>query len=130
MTTLNTVCTRGSRSETEGELTPIRIGYLIGSGLLMIAYVFLEIFGGRPLEIAIGSWTLVAPQAAALLALSRLPFHRTLPRGDIDVVFYGVLYIGAVTIKLHAVEDLAMLFDGALGIALFLAICCIPRFRR
>lgn len=114
----------------ESGLTPARIGYLTLSGLLMVAYVFLELFGGRPLEIALGSWTLNAPQAAALLALSRLPFRKVLPRGDVDVVFYGVLYIGAVAIKLHKVEDLAMLLDGALGIALFLAICCIPRFGR
>lgn len=128
MTMPITACTHGSHSETsEGELTPTRIGYLVLSGLVMVAYVWLEIFGGHTLEIAIGSWTFVAPQAVALLALSRLPFRRALPRGDIDVIFYGALYIGAVVIKLHAVEDLSVVLDGALGIALFVAICCAPR---
>lgn len=131
MKTLDTARTCGSHPEASGgELTPIRIGYLAGSGLLMVVYVFLELFGGHPLEIALGSWTFVAPQAAALLALSRLPFRKALPRGDIDVVFYGALYIGAVAIKLHEVEDLAMLLDGALGIMLFLAISCAPRRAR
>lgn len=104
-----------------------RYAYLAVSGLLIVAYVMLELFGGHPLEIRIGEFAFTAPQAAMLLILVHLPFRKAFPRTDLDVLFYGALYIGAAALKLHALEDLAMIADALLGIVLFLAVACFPK---
>ncbi|MBI2004959.1 hypothetical protein HYS79_02250 [Patescibacteria group bacterium] len=124
--------TRSSSSPAESNPNEwAHIGFLIVGGLVMVAYVWLELFGGRLLAVAIGDWTFVAPQAALLLILCLCLFRRKSPPGEFDALFYGALYLGAVAVKLHPVEDTNMVIDAAIGIwILIMGIAFLPRPRR